>query len=89
MEVLRSCETSVLTGATRRNIRENAILHSHRRVNLKSYIAAFVSYVQGFHTKIIVGTASGQQNTTTIRLLNYTHVRASSAFVFVLELRKS
>jgi hypothetical protein len=32
-----SCETSVLTRATRRNIAEHAIPHSHRRENLKSY----------------------------------------------------
>jgi hypothetical protein len=38
MEALSSFETSVLTRATRRNISENAILHSHRRENLKSYI---------------------------------------------------
>jgi hypothetical protein len=36
-EELSSSETSVLTRATRRNISEDTILHSHRRENLKSY----------------------------------------------------
>jgi hypothetical protein len=38
-EALSSSETTVLTRTTRRNNPEDTILHSHRRENLKSYIA--------------------------------------------------
>jgi hypothetical protein len=37
MKALSSFETSVLTRATRHNIREDGILHRHRRQNLKSF----------------------------------------------------
>jgi hypothetical protein len=46
MEAISSSETSVLTRATRRNIPEDGILHTHRHENLKSYTVLTGSALQ-------------------------------------------
>jgi hypothetical protein len=45
VEALSSFETFILTSATRRNILEDAILHSHRRENLKSYTYHLIPFL--------------------------------------------
>jgi hypothetical protein len=47
MEALCSSETSDLTRAIRRKIREDGILHCHLRENLKSYIALTAGLCSG------------------------------------------
>jgi hypothetical protein len=43
MDAIRSSKTSVLITATRHNIQEDGILHSHCRENLESYMENYLS----------------------------------------------
>jgi hypothetical protein len=70
MEALSS-ETSFLTRATLRNIPKDAILHSHRCENLKSYIFVVSLFLK---LKVIIkaGQADERQVTKVGRGLRYT-----------------
>jgi hypothetical protein len=52
MEALSLSETLVLSRATQRNIAVDAILHSHRRENLKSYLWEII--LRSVHTGLVV-----------------------------------
>jgi hypothetical protein len=85
-EALSSSEPSVLTRATRRNIPEDNILHSHCRENLRSYMHFNWFYTSDFfsgsqnlpHVKVLVSLCP-----IPIRLKCYDCIRLSCGQIFI------
>jgi hypothetical protein len=66
MEEISSSETSVLTRTTRRNIREDAILHSSCRETIKVYKIVFPDYAD--FIEVFEDNAKNDENC--VRLMN-------------------
>jgi hypothetical protein len=72
IEEIRSSETSVLTGATRRHIPEDDIFHSRRRKKLKSYIVKVLSVIEKARC-IVINVCSPIFGLFTHLIQNYIH----------------
>jgi hypothetical protein len=78
--VIRSTETSVLTRSARRNIREDALLHSHRRENLKCFMMSLPPFLHA-NVYVCMYMVTGQGVTCKLSRC----IKFSSYFRVVLE----
>jgi hypothetical protein len=81
-----SSETSVLTGATRRNNPEDTILHSHRRENLKSYKSFIGQHINMFGAINMILIPCGRSETSKVLSLEFPHVITKNEFLEVITL---